>query len=30
VLLAVVSALSPEIGDSIFGWLDPLRKLTSY
>lgn len=29
-LLAVVGALFPEIGDSLFGWLAPLRNLTTY
>jgi hypothetical protein len=29
-LLAVISSLFPEIGNSIFGWLEPLRKLSSF
>jgi hypothetical protein len=29
-LLAVMASLFPEIGNSIFGWLEPLRKLSSF
>jgi hypothetical protein len=29
-LLAVIASLFPEIGSSLFGWLEPLRKLTSF
>jgi hypothetical protein len=29
-LLAVLASLFPEIGNSLFGWLDPLRKLMNY
>jgi hypothetical protein len=29
-LLAVIGALFPEIGSSLFGWLEPLRKVTSF
>jgi hypothetical protein len=29
-LLAVIAALFPEVGGSLFGWLEPLRKLTSF
>ena len=29
-LLAVVASLFPEVGDSIFRWLEPLRKLTAF
>jgi hypothetical protein len=29
-LLAVISSLFPEIGNSLFGWLEPLKKLTSF
>ena len=28
-LLVVIASLFPEIGNSIFGWLEPLRKLSS-
>jgi hypothetical protein len=28
-LLAVIASLFPEIGEPLFGWLEPLRKLTS-
>ena len=29
-LVAVVSSLFPEVGDSLLGWLEPLKKLTSF
>jgi hypothetical protein len=29
-LLAVVASLFPEIGDSVFRWIEPLRKLTAF
>jgi hypothetical protein len=29
-LLAVIGSLFPEIGDSFFGWLEPIRKLASF
>jgi hypothetical protein len=29
-LLAVISSLFPEIGSSMFGWLEPLRKLSNF
>ena len=29
-LLAVLASLFPEIGNSLFGWLEPLRKLSSF
>jgi len=29
-LLAVIAALFPEVGGTLFGWLEPLRKLTSF
>jgi len=29
-LLAVIGSLFPEIGDSFFGWLEPLRKLAAF
>ena len=29
-LLAVIAALFPEVGGTLFGWLEPLRKLSSF
>jgi hypothetical protein len=29
-LLAVVASVFPEIGDSVFRWIEPLRKLTTF
>jgi hypothetical protein len=29
-LLAVIASLFPEIGGSLFGWLEPLRKLSNF
>jgi hypothetical protein len=29
-LLALIGALFPEVKDSLFGWLDPVRKLVSF
>jgi hypothetical protein len=29
-LIAVIASLFPEIGDSLFSWLEPLRKLTTF
>jgi hypothetical protein len=29
-LLAVIASLFPEIGGTLFGWLEPLRKLSSF
>lgn len=29
-LLAVIASLFPEIGSSLFGWLEPLRKLAAF
>jgi hypothetical protein len=29
-LLAVIGSLFPEIGDSFFGWLEPIRKLAAF
>ena len=29
-LLAVLASLFPEIGNSLFGWLEPLRKLSNF
>jgi len=29
-LLAVIASLFPEIGGSLFGWLEPLRKLAAF
>jgi hypothetical protein len=29
-LLAVIAALFPEVGGTVFGWLEPLRKLSSF
>jgi len=29
-LLAVIAALFPEVGDTLFGWLEPLRKLSTF
>jgi hypothetical protein len=29
-LLAVIASLFPEVGGTLFGWLEPLRKLSSF
>jgi hypothetical protein len=29
-LVVVLASLFPEIGSSVFGWLEPLRKLMNY
>ena len=29
-LLAVITALFPEVGGTLFGWLEPLRRLSSF
>jgi len=29
-LLAVIAALFPEVGGALFGWLEPLRKLSTF
>ena len=29
-LLVVIASLFPEIGGTLFGWLEPLRKLSSF
>ena len=29
-LLAVIAALFPEVGGTLFGWLEPLRKLSTF
>jgi hypothetical protein len=29
-LIAVIGSLFPEVGESLFGWMEPLRKLTAF